>query len=129
LRGDLHRLPGLRVAARAGLPVRDRELAEAGQPHFVAGAHLLLDRLQRRLESALRLSDAEPASLGDVADQLILSYECHRSPPNLSVLRSLADCQPGTVSAPSVVPRRRALLGAQQPSGPTGRSVSVPWRW
>src|SRR5262249_36181194 len=79
LRGDLHRLAGLGVAAHAGLAVGNREFAEAGQPHLVPFAHLLLDRLQRRLDGALCLADAEPASLGDVTDQLILTYECHGS--------------------------------------------------
>jgi hypothetical protein len=77
LRGDLHRLAGARVAPGPCRALGDGEFAEARQPDLVPLAHLLLDRPQRRIERALRLTDPEAALLGNVADQLILSYDSH----------------------------------------------------
>jgi hypothetical protein len=77
LRGDLHRLPGPRVAALARWPGDGGEFAKAGEFHLVASRELSGDLLDRRLHCRLRLALLEPRPRRHLLSQLVLGRNRH----------------------------------------------------
>src|SRR5687768_5987811 len=73
-RGDLHRLARARVAALAGAPLGDVELAESGERDLVTRAQGNLDRLQDRVHGRTGVLLRQAAVVGDPLDEIRLRH-------------------------------------------------------